>query len=368
MSLGNDDLVNENFMENAVAQAQEDAKADEILESAGIADPLESDIEVPGSTFFDTPNRNAEQEADAEDTPSGSIFEDEKPAGLTPQESAEWAVQKYKADGEEFEIDFSKEDDRAKALRAMSREKGSARAFSKLNKATKDLEKFKTMAEENSKYRKVWNKLEGMRDDPEALFEIVSGTKFQDYMKTAVERENKYQGATDEQRQVMDAQLRMQQIERNEKRREAEHKRQQESFTQREKSNRLEALENQYNPIFSKFASALDDVGQTPEMTNVLKESLWTSSISKLQALDKKGYDVRNPKVVEQVFKSRVRAMVGTSKAAAAQEVSNLIDEKKKTAQEQAQIASVRNNPSRNLDMEKLSKKNPVDLLRHVFG
>ena len=351
------------FSLDDMAAATASFKADEGIQTASSPDDLSvSDINqalgADASPF----------EGDAElETENGFWGEGENPEESGTEEPVEGAtipdnlsqILRYKANGEEVELDLSTEDGRTKAVDALSRQEGMNKAFSDSAKAKKRANKLQAQIDELSKYRESWDKLEDLKHDRQRLLEFVTGEDYNEFMNRELGRKNAYETGSEEERRTMDYEDRMQAME-------AEMRRDKDSRdrdVQKAQELRQEADYEKYNmwsqTELSKYVDQIPD--SNPVRANKLKKALWRESIADVKSYYNKYGKITN-KMVAKAFKDNADAMLGLYDTEVQTGVEKAIENKKVQAKEKAQVAASRNYDSGRLNTTDFGGMDPTKI------
>lgn len=274
--------------------------------------------------------------------------------------AAQPQLRKFKANGREVDVDMG---DQEGVDRLITLGLGARPLFSKVDKLTKDLAAASKKAESGQRYEKMWKKLDSMKSDHDALYEAVFGRKYDEAFKERKEWSDRFESASPEQQNVMLEQRRIQQEGLKLKR-----EREEWESTKGEGESKLEQAERkefraQLLPEFYKheFSSKVKDGARAEKLNAVL----WKTTISNLKGY---GEDVEiTPELIRKEFRETAALLAGDAKAEAKQEVKKVVEQKKKVSQQQAKVASTRNYGGAG-DKDLGKEKDPVKLLRRMFG
>jgi hypothetical protein len=361
-----DELSNENFMEAAASEVMREAETeevqiDEVNDNGFSVDLTDEDLEIPESDFF--------KDSDSEEF--GLAEENEVLNQETEQEidipPISETIKTYKADGKEYQVDFSKAEDVERAIKALSMERGARKTFSEKARLSKELEKGREERKELARYKKNWDELDKLKDDPGKILESLTGKKFEDFKRELVEQHVKYESASDEERKVMDYEAHLKTIEANEKRRQTDYDKQKADIARQKEEIELAEAKGLMTPVFKQYSN-FEEQGHTSEMANTLREMLWQSTTKKLSDLEHKGYNIKDPTIIKKVFANRAKALTGNAQRVAEKKVDEIIEHKKETAKKAAGLASTRSYPQSGMDMNKLVGRNPLDVFRILKG
>lgn len=362
-----DPLVNPNFMEDAIKQAQTEAAEDAVVDPVTVddsSDEFESDMEVPESSFF---NNDGDEEP-APEPESGDLGQlsddslDDAEAGDIPQTGA---VHKYKADGKEFEIDLSTEEGQAEALKALSLVSGARKAFSAKAKLQKALKQERAKHTEVSEKVKLFDQLEKIHDsgDDRMIFKALTGKSLDDVIQRETEKARLRENATPEQLALLDKEDAYQKANARLQKLEAKSATDAEERAKDKVESSRQSMQSSLLPEFQKHTQQFSGHSQVTQ--NKLKKMLWKTTIDDLIGYAEQGYDVSNPRIYRKVMANNAKAMKVFSAKGASEGASKIIEGKKKEAVESAQAAASRNYPDKK-QLKDLSKLNPLDLFNKL--
>ncbi len=269
-------------------------------------------------------------------------------------------ILRYKANGEEVELDMSTDEGRAQAIEALSKLGGMQKAFSDSARNKKENTSLSKKIEELSKYRESWDKLEDLKHDRKALLEFVTGESYSDFMSSELAKKAAYEGGTEDQRQIMDYEDRMQAIE-------AEHRRDRESRErdiQKAQDLRQEADYETWNMWSqNELSKYVDKIPNTNEVrANKLKKTIWRESIADIKSYYTKYGKITN-KMVAKAFRDNADTILGTYDSEVQNGVNKAIENKRVQAREKAQVAGSKNYGSGQIDND-WTKLSPTDLFK----
>ncbi len=165
------------------------------VEIAGI----ESDIDVPSSSFWDNTSEGSEETEPQLDA--------EAPDTAEPDVSAEQTI-KFKANGEEVEISM------ADAIKQLSMAEGSRQAFSKLDKANKRVEELEQSLPDLQRKAEMLDKLDSVKHDWKQIIKIATGQDADAFMADAMRKQGIIDGGDDAQIASLKREERMAELER----------------------------------------------------------------------------------------------------------------------------------------------------------
>jgi hypothetical protein len=330
--------------------AAEEATVDAGLESldSSSSDQTEGgNLEVPESSFWDDESPASE----TADSPSET-------EAKQPNLSAAGTI-KYKADGKEIEISLEE------AKKQLSLAAGARRAFTEKQKIQKQYEALSKERQELLKIKEAWDKLEELKNDPERLAEVIFDKPYADIEKEVYERRRLYEEATPEERQLLEYEARMRNLERDMERRNREAERKRQEAEEREYSATTTKLETAMQREFFKH-QVVDS--QDPTVANKLRKMLWRQSVADLKEYAKRLPEGKlpGPKLIAKVFADNARAISGFKSEIVNKEIKQAVDQKKQASVQKAQLSSTANYSSQ-IDPN-LMKLNPLDLFNKLRG
>lgn len=338
-------------MAAAAKSVAQDAAAEQAITSAELAPELEATIDVPDSNFWDSEDSQALSDMNSDIANQGSDFDEQ--VSEVPSDR----IFKYKSNGEEVEVDLSSEEARAELAKKLAAADGVKKAFSDKNKLQQQLKALKQQAEESNKYKESWDKLEALKDNPERLYEIITGQSFDSMMQNQLERRAIYQNASEEERKIMDYEDRIRKMEIQNER--ASRQREKEMAEAQNKHREATKKETQTKLEREFFKYEFGD--SDPASANKLRKILWRSALGDLQDYQKEGYKLSD-KLVQKAFSDNAKALQSFYGKEVAKGVKQATDKMTADATEKAQIASTRNYTNHNLDS--LSGKDPMSIFR----
>jgi hypothetical protein len=298
----------------------------------------DSDFDVPSS--LDT----IESSDEAVDFDS-SEFQDE-PSQSAPEPSSD--LISYSANGQEFSATAEE------AAKALSLVRGARRAFTDRAKLRRELKALKEQAEQAGVFKQKWEEVMADGATPEQVWEKLTGQSFDQWADQEIQR------ATPEEKQLLDYDRNFKALEQRQQQLEAERQQREKDLQDTAFKARVKYMQSQATPIFEKYIDQVT-AGLSEAASQRRARMYWRESVRDLQDLKQRGYEP-TPKLMEQIFRRNAAAIVGGNLDQVQQQVQQVIDQKKETAKEQAQVASTKNYAGPSHNMNDLVKKNPLDL------
>lgn len=305
----------------------------------------DADVDVPESDFWDEiPGYEKTSSKEDADEPE-AIVDDTPPTGTIT----------FKANGKEQSVSVEE------AQKLLSHVAGARKAFTDKAKVQKQYDKIKQEAAELHKYKKSWDDLEAVKNNPAELYQLITGKSLDSYLTQELERRKVYADATPEERGLLDYESRVQtmeqELQRERQRRESEMQKVEKIQYDTELNNLQGKLEREYYKY--------ELPGEDPQVTNKLGKMFWRSAIADLKEYDERGIPISD-KAIAKAFKDNIAVI----KALYTKEVAKGVDQKskvkKQVAKEKAQIASTRNYTAP--ATAELSSKNPLDIFYQMTG
>lgn len=257
---------------------------------------------------------------------------------------------KFKANGKDMELSVEE------AQRRLSLAEGARQALQDRAKLRKENETIRKQAEELTKYKETWDKLESVKHDRRQLLELITGESYDDLIAQEAEKREIHLYGTDEQKQLLEYSEKVQRLERE---KELENGRREKAAQQVDKANydaeqtRLKtAMEKEFGKY--KLPEGLDPTAQTK-----LSKMLWKQSVDDLKSYHSQ-YGKITGKMVEKAFQDNANILLNSHKEQVDKKVAEIRQTEKSTAKEQAQLASLKNSDDQGLSQ--LSRLNPNQL------
>jgi hypothetical protein len=339
-------------MANAAPTA-EVIKQDNIAETLTQSEPtpeLEETIEVEDSSFW---NEGADQEQRLDSEPQDIDGEEVSSDSDIPLNSE--GIISYKANGKEVSVDISTEEGRADLAKKLALLDGARKAFSDKNKLRQQVKALEERANQGNQYKESWDKLEALKDNPERLYEVITGQSFSDMMAKEYEKRSIYNNATEEERKIMDYEDR---IRRMELQSEREQKRREDEIAKAEERNYTASKKETQTKLEREFFKYEFD-NDSPATANKLKKILWRSALGDLQDYQREGYKMSD-KLIQKAFNDNAKALQSFYGKEVAKGVKKVTEKKKADAKEKAQAASTRN--YKKPDFGDLASKDPLSI------
>lgn len=296
----------------------------------------EPEVEVEASSFWDDEPQSTELEPEQveESLPEGTIT--------------------YKADGEVLSATMEE------AQKALSLAKGARKAFSDRARLKKRLQEIEKTARELETYKKTWDDLEAIRDNPALLYETITGQPFSTFIEQEMERRRVYNEASPAERHAMDREdeaLKLRrELEKERRERESVTKR----IEQREYETEKTQLSQQMQREFLKHELPPTD---NPQIATKLRKMLWRDAISDIKEYIADGYKL-NDAMIRKAFKDSAAAITAFYSSEVEKGVVKQTELKKAAAREKAQVASTKN--YKPVIDKKLASMNPLDLFHAI--
>lgn len=337
-------------------------------EAAAAAEALKSELSQPAEPQVDSADPDPlafDEEALPErsgffddDESAAALVEDETISGTAPEvqaaeEAAAVAKFKYKANGQDKEISFDE------ARKLLSQHDGNQKGYKLAAKANRELKQLRKDLAAAQEAQTSLQELRALKDDPASLIEAVTGKSMRDYIQEEVERQNKYQLATPEERAQMDYLQKQAELEARVAKQEAQ-------LTAREEELRAEARSARKEALGEKLRSAMEAhyvPNDDPMVDNTLREMFFKTSVGHIQKYHSQGYKV-NDKLVNAVFKRNARVLGTHRTSNINQEVAKVSAKKSEAATKQAQQAATANYSSPKIP--KISGFRPTEIFESM--
>jgi hypothetical protein len=347
-------------MAAAAKEALGQVETDAAIEVAETPEALQETIEVDNMDFWgeaeaETPQDEPADEA-ADESDDELVVED---AEVPQEESADAeGILTYKANGEDVQIDL-RDPATLDALRKnLSFIDGARKAFSDKNKLRQEAKQLNTQLEEFRGYKESWDKLEAIKDNPEQLYEILTGEKFGDMVQRKVDQKAIYNEASEEDRKIMDYEERIARMERDH----ARAAKQRESEMNEAQSVRRDAAKRDLKSRMEQEFNKYDIFGQDPN-SNRARKMLWQSAIYDLQ---EQGNENPSTEAIIAAFRDNANALQVTQKTGATKKTEAARKAKKKTAKRAAAAAA--QTPNKSSAPDELVGLDPVSLFNRLRG
>lgn len=338
-------------------EAQDAIKDDLVEEPTMSSSPLDSDEEVPSVL-------DAQDDVETEEVETKSSIWDEDEDEV--EESSETPVDQtsdlqtltYTADGQEFTATPEE------AQKALSLMKGARRAFSERAKLKRQVKELQQNAEQGSQYKKYWEEAMQAANNPEQLFEKLSGKSFSEAVDREIQKRNFYETATDEQRQLFDYEEKFNSMEGQLKKVQEETQRKERELAEKASETRKQHLSGMLEPSFHEFTANLEE-RYTPIQANKLKKSLWRESIDDFKTALSKGYKPSN-QLARKIFERNAAILIRDNKQQIEQGVQKVAAKKSEDAKVKAQLASQSNYEDNDNNINDLVKMDPMTLFQKM--
>lgn len=323
------------------AMVQEDAAVDAVTSDESVPE-LESTIDVE-SPFWGEGDDVAPAEP-GKKTPAAAAELD------TPEGDGTQTIT-YKANGKDVTIS---RDEAAKKLALVD---GAKRAFDQKASLQNKIDGYEKERPELIKFKETWEKLERIGKDHKRLYETLTGERFDDMLGREINKRQAYQNASEEERRALDSEERIRALEAERHNDRAELDRKVKEAETREFQADTRYMQGQLEREFFRYQFPEDK----PQVANQLKRMLWRSTIADLKDYDRDGHEV-TADLIKRAFKDNASALQSFYKTEVDKGVKKVVDQKKKDAEEKAQLASTRNydNPK----IKDLAAKDPLSLFR----
>ena len=261
---------------------------------------------------------------------------------------------KFKANGEDKELSLEE------AQKQLSLAEGARQALNDRAKLKKESDELKKQLEEAKQYKEKWDALEAVKHDRKKVLETLTGQSYDDFITQEIQRREIHQYGTEEQKQLLDYSERVAKLERERQletsKREEQLKKTQEARDAAEELQFNNTLEREYHKQLESMPKELD-----PARATRFKNILWNSAKIELKQYAEK-YGKITHKMVEKAFKDNAEALFQGTTELVDKKLSQALDSQKKTAKEQAQLASVKQTrPVSNVDISRMSSNQLID-------
>lgn len=317
----------------------------------------EPEIELEDSNFWGNKQEEVEIPAELDVDPDAEIEVPE--VGVSPSSEPF----RYKANGEDVELDISSEVGLAQIRKALEREAGMDKAFSQSAKLQKQIKQLQSDMASQNKYKENWDKIEDLKHDRKALLELITGESYEDVMAKEVARKNAYDLGTEDERRIIDYEQRLQDVEVGHKRDKARAERLAIEASEAESRAFELNLRSSMEREFFKQTSGMKF--EDAAMGNKVKEAIWTMATNDLKAYQTK-YGKLTPKMYQKAFSDNAKMIGNQAQAQIDSGVSKAIENRKKSAKEKAQLSSTRNYGQSLADTD-LASLPPDKLFQRMF-
>jgi hypothetical protein len=352
-------------MAAAAKEAQGQAQADVAFEEATTPEALKETIEVDNGDFWGEPQAEAEELAPADepaieaaDEESDELIPEDE---LVPQEESADAegILTYKANGKDVQIDLRDPATLDALKKNLSFIDGARKAFSDKNKLRQEVKQLQAQAQEAQGYKESWDKLEAIKENPEQLYEVLTGEKFDDMIQRRVDQRAIYDSASEEERKIMDAESRMAALEKKYERvlQANEQEKQQAQDVRRDAEQR--DLKTRMQQEFSKY----EIFGEDPN-SNRARKMLWQSAIYDLQ--DQFGNAKPTDEAIIAAFRDNANALQVTRKAGNTKKTEAA--RKAKAAKAKKSAAAAAQTPMKGSTPDELVGLDPLSLFNRFRG
>jgi hypothetical protein len=333
-----------------------------LVDPVASIEPQSAEPEVDVATLNDEPSSASEPEVDAHNSDfwgeSSDSEDSDSDASDSSSDAAEDAPQpgqagtiKYKANGEEKEATA---EEAKKALELVS---GARKAMTEASKVRKELAGIKKQNTELAEYKQVWDKLESIKDDKRQLVELITGQSYENFLDYELERREIYRDASPAEQRAMDAEDKLQRMEREIQKREEEKNRNSTEAETREYNADKKLVQGQLEREFALH----DFPSDNPQVSNRLKKMLWRDAVADLKVYHSE-YGKITQKMISKAFGDSANALKYLYSNSVDKAVNKQSAEKKVEATQKAQAASTKNYRPEVKDEWK--KMNPMDLFR----
>lgn len=321
----------------APALAPEQTSVDDL----GLATEPSTDS-LPGTDFWDE-----DKSAPAPTTPDPETSA--APEVQEAKEQAALAALKYKANGVDKEISVDE------ARKILSQYDGNQKGYKLASQAKLQLKQLQQQIADLEPVKQKMEELSSMRGDHASLIESITGKSMAEIIQAEVEKQNKYQLATPEERAQMDYSVRQAELE-------ARVAKQELQLQEREDQLRAEASQSQKEVLNEKLKSAMSEYyspNEDPIVDNDLREMVWRTSVAKIKRYHADGYPL-SEKLISAVFKKTSKSLGTHRTANVNKEISKISAQQTASATEKAQLASQQNYSSPKVASTR--GLNPLDL------
>jgi hypothetical protein len=349
--------MSDKFMDSMMS----DIDNEEVADRAEVAEPVIEDNDDDDSGVVDP------FFAGSQESSSGSDSED---SGSSPsQPSISGTTLTYTANGQEHSIDISSEEGKKKAREALSLMTASRQAMSSVAKDRKKAKELEAKVAQMSEIEKKFEFLSELQRNGQTkeLYKALTGEEFDDALEKYARNKLLWQQAEN------DPQLKQRLLEKEElekvRREYSSIKSKQEAETKaREAMQEKHEEEKMRSLVTGEFNKAMDSLKDLDEgsLSNA-RSMVWSSAVNELARLSDT-HDVENPKLVRYVIEKYANNFKDLAEKKAAEQVKTIIDDKKKTSKEKAQVASTNKYPKGEgkEDAEAMSKMNPKELFKFL--
>lgn len=329
--LGAMDLFNR-FQEEAELNGSEEEELD--LDSSNEDEADDSDTEDEDSS--------TEGEGDLDEDDGEDLDQDEDSDSDEEDDPSDRTI-KFKASGEEKEVNLEEaakilnvkpEDLKslpdAAASKLLSKTQG---ADAKLRDAAKYRQQNKTLLKEVESLKKDVETLDTfdkilVEDGLSGLIENLSGKSFDEFLDEQIEERNRYRGASQRERDVID---REKALDKKDRIKEAQKKKDEE----KEANNKNQASKKFVEDTSEYVQTLVEDLDLSPR----LKQMLINSSVSDVQGYIKQGHSF-SKKLIRAVITRNANELNGTIKTKTKSEIVKADSKRKANAKKKAQLAA----------------------------
>jgi len=350
-----DDLKtkNQKVMEEAGKAVVEEA-VENFDDDISYEDPLESDLEVPSSGFFE--NEPSDDGQSSEEI-SSSVVDN------TPQSGT---IIKYKANGKEYEVDLSNEQAKQEIIKKLALAEGARKVFSDKAKMARELKKYQEEVKKSQEILPLWKKLEEIHNsgNNKMLWKAFTGEDFDAMLEREVEKRHLKQSASPEEAMLMEKEEELERVKYSQRQLEKKLEEKLNLASKQKLEAETQSLKSVLIPEFQKHVEQFNSYSKPAQ--NRLKKMLWGTTIDDLTKYAEQGYDVSNPRIFKKVLENNAKALQLLNNKGVNEKVNQVIENKKKEATENAQLASTKNY-SNDTDLRELVKMDPKTLFDKMF-
>lgn len=350
MAAANELVMSNEEIAAELAQDGAAAAAPAAAESESTDPALDSDEEIDNPWLSDGDAEEGDQESET-DADSDETAQ---------QKAAAQAVREFKANGKTHQVNMA---DQKLVDQLVTLGLGARPVFTERDQLRKQVGAKDKQIAELGKYKDLWTKLESSKHNHDALYEKIFGRKFDEVIGERSKWSQQYENASPEEKRLMDLQRRLEQSENAEVERRRLLEQQQADLAAKAEAAERKELKAMLLPEFYRheFSSKIKD----PDRAQKLNTALWKLTVSNLKANGDEWEPT--PEAIRKAFRETAEMLYGEAKQGARTEVKQIVEKKKKTAKEQAQVASTRNYAGTS-DTKALAKeKDPVKLFRKMF-
>lgn len=338
-------------------QEAQDAIKDD-LEASNEVETTEDDIPSVLELDDDAPEAEVSEPSiwDSEDE-SSEVEEDSEPP---VDQTSDLQTLKYTADGKEYEATPEE------AIKALSLMKGARRAFSERARLKRQVKELQQQSEQGAQYKKYWEDAMKAANNPEQLFEKLSGKSFSEAVDREIQRRQMYANATDEQRQLFDYEDKFTNMESQLTKFKQDSEKREKELAEQASQSKRQYLSSIMEPSFHEHTADLEN-RFTPLQANKLKKSLWRESIDDIKTAISKGYRP-TAKLAKKIFERNAAILIRDNSQQIEQGVQQVAAKKSEDAKLKAQLASQSNYEGKQHKTEDLLRMDPQKLFDTLTG